>query len=141
MWLPPNVTSVHQPFDQGIIQNRKSHIRKQWVTFMARTFDEGSDLSKEMHVLRAIRWGISAWENDVTPATIQNCWARSQALDFGSRPTPQSSLWMESEELVNEIREGLYRMKAHGYLVEIPNVQEYISPYGEQMHDDKYLSY
>ena len=38
--------------------------------FMAQTFDQGRDLSKEMHVLRAIRCGISAWENDVTPATI-----------------------------------------------------------------------
>ena len=36
--------------------------------FMAKTFDEGK--AKEMHILRTIRWGISAWENDVTPATI-----------------------------------------------------------------------
>ena len=55
MWLPPNVTSEYQPLDQGIIQNWKTHVKKQFVMFMAKTFDEGKNLSKEMHVLRAIR--------------------------------------------------------------------------------------
>jgi hypothetical protein len=75
-FLPPNATSVHQPLDQGIIQNWKSHVKKQFVIFMAKTFDEGKDLSKEMHVLRAIRWGVSAWENDVERGTINKCWVR-----------------------------------------------------------------
>jgi hypothetical protein len=77
MFLPPNATSVHQPLNQGIIQNWKSHVKKQFVIFMAKTFDEGKDLSKEMHVLQAIRWGISAWENDVERKTIHKCWVRS----------------------------------------------------------------
>ena len=55
IWLPPNATSIHQPLDQGIIQNWKSYVKKQFVIFMAQTFDQGKDLSKEMHVLRAIR--------------------------------------------------------------------------------------
>ena len=64
--------------------------------FIAQTFDSGKELSKEMHVLRAIRWGISAWENDVIQATIQNCWSRSQVIDFGTRPFPPD-LWTESQ--------------------------------------------
>jgi hypothetical protein len=59
IFLPPNTTSYHQPLDQGIIQNWKAYVRKQFVIFMAKTFDDGKDFSKEMHVLRAIRWGIS----------------------------------------------------------------------------------
>ena len=62
MWLPSNTTSIHQPLDQGIIQNWKSNVKKQFIMFMAQTFDLGRDFSKEMNVLRAIRWGISAWE-------------------------------------------------------------------------------
>ena len=54
-WLPPNATSIHQPLDQGIIQNWKTHIQYQFVMFMAQTFDSGKDLSREIHVLRAIR--------------------------------------------------------------------------------------
>jgi hypothetical protein len=136
MWLPPNATSIYQPLDQGIIQNWKSYVKRQFVIFMARTFDEGKDLSKEMHVLRAIRWGISAWENDVTPATIQNCWARSQAVNFGQFPLPASDIWTESQQLVDDIRMGIYRMKQRGYLVEIPNIHDYISPYAKQVTDN-----
>lgn len=136
MWLPPNATSIHQPLDQGIIQNWKSYVKKQFVMFMATTFDKGKDLFEEMHVLRAIRWGISAWENDVSQATIQNCWARSQAIDFGQFPLPSPDLWTESQQLVQDIRQGLYRIKQQGYIVEVPNIHDYISPYSEQVDDD-----
>jgi hypothetical protein len=135
-WLPPNATYIHRPLDQGIIQNWKANVKKQFVMFMARTFDEGKDLSKEMHVLRAIRWGISAWENDVTPATIQNCWARSQAVDFGQFLLPPSEIWTESQQLVDDIRIGVHKIKQRGHLVEVPNMHEYISPYAEQVLDN-----
>ena len=136
MWLPSNTTSIHQPLDQGIIQNWKSNVKKQFIMFIAQTFDLGRDLSKEMNVLRAIRWGISAWENDVTPATIQNCWARSQCIEFGQFPLPPPDLWTESQELVDSIQQGVYRMKQKGYLVDIPNIYEYISPHNERVEDD-----
>ena len=140
MWLPPNATSVHQPLDQGIIQNWKSYVKKQFVTFMADTFDAGKDLSKEMHVLRAIRWGISALEQDVTPETIQNCWSRSQCINFGQFPLPPSDLWAESQQVVEDIQAALNRLHQQGAILKVPNIREYISPYAEQVHDDALLS-
>lgn len=104
--------------------------------FMAQTFDQGKDLSKEMHVLRAIRWGISAWENDVSPSTIQNCWARSQCLDFGQFPLPLTNIWTESQELIESIRLGLYRLRQSGHIISVPDTYSYISPYAEQVADD-----
>lgn len=136
MWLPPNATSVYQPLDQGIIQNWKAYIQQQFVMFMVQTFDNGKDLSKEMHVLKAIRWGISAWENDVTPATIQNCWARSQVIDFGARPLPAPDFWGESQPQLDSIRQILHRLKQSGYIANVPNVREYVSPYIEQVNND-----
>ena len=135
MWLPPNATSIYQPLNQGIIQNWKSHVKQRFVKFMAHTFDQGKDLSKEMHVLHAVRWGIEAWENDVTPTTIQNCWARSQAVNFGQFPRPPPDLWLESQHLVDEIQIGLSRMRQAGYILEVLNVQDYISPYAERVED------
>jgi hypothetical protein len=72
----------------------------------------------------------------VTPATIQNCWARSQAVSFGQFPLPASDIWTESQQLVDDIRIGIYRMKQRGYLVEVPNIHNYISPYAEQVTDN-----
>jgi xanthine dehydrogenase molybdopterin-binding subunit B len=54
-YLSPNATSIHQPLNQGIIQNWKSYIKNQFVIFIAKTFGKGKDLSKEMHVLCTIR--------------------------------------------------------------------------------------
>ena len=102
--------------------------------FIAQTFDSGKDLSREMHVLRAIRWGVLAWDNDVTPGTIQNCWARSQVIDFGARPFP-ADFWAESQPQVDAIRQALYRLRQSGYITDVPNVHEYISPYAEQVND------
>ena len=54
-WLPPNATSVYQPLDQGIIKNWKAVIRKEFIQFMARTFDSGQNLLLKMNVLRGCR--------------------------------------------------------------------------------------
>ena len=77
--------------------------------------------------------GIHAWEYDVTPSTIQSCWRRSQAIDYGAFPLFQrlvpQSVWTECEAEIDSIRRGLIRMKAHGYIQSIPNLHDYISPY------------
>ena len=54
-WLSPNATSVHQLLNQGIIKNWKAVIRKEFIQFMARTFDLGQNLLSKMNVLRACR--------------------------------------------------------------------------------------
>jgi hypothetical protein len=128
MFLPPNATSEYQPLDQGIINNWKTHVKKQFVLFMAKTFDEGKNLSEEMHVLRAIRWGVQAWEWDVSPATIQACWRRSQCLNYGIYPRTENP-WTESEEALDQLRRGLNHLKAVGFLQSVPNIKDYVSPY------------
>jgi predicted transcriptional regulator len=138
VFLPPNATSEYQPLDQGIIHNWKTHVKKQFVMFMAKTFDEGKNLSAEMHVLRAIRWGIQAWEEDVTLATIQSCWRKSQCIDFGSFPLPLN-VWTESEETIESIRQRLVQMRNRGFIQSIPNVKDYVSlysgPWNERIDD------
>jgi DDE superfamily endonuclease len=128
MFLPPNTTSEYQPLDQGIINNWKTNVKKQFVFFMAKTFDEGKNLSEEMHVLRAIRWGVQAWECDVTPTTIQACWRRSQCLNYGVFPCTENP-WTESEEALDQIRQGLNDLKSRGFIQSLPNLKDYVSPY------------
>ena len=70
----------------------------------------------------------------MTPSTIQNCWARSQVIDFGARPF-LPDFWAESQPQVDAIRQALYRLKQSGYITEVLNVHEYISPYAEQVND------
>jgi len=45
-------------------------IRKEFIRFMAETFDSGQNPVSKMNVLRAVRWGIDAWESSVILGTI-----------------------------------------------------------------------
>ena len=107
--------------------------------FIAKTFDKDKNLSKEIHVLRAIRWGIQAWEEDVTPTTIQSYWRRSQCINFGSFPLPSSNIWTESEETIELIRQRLVQIRNRGLIQSIPNIKDYISlysgPWSERIDD------
>jgi hypothetical protein len=115
IWLPANSTSI-QPLDQGIIQCWKTHIRDQFVSFMVKNFDNGENFKAMMAVLHAICWGISCWENDVSMATIQNCWAKSQCIDWGNEPSRstiivEGSQWDGLDSQLNGIRTQLQDLK------------------------------
>jgi hypothetical protein len=58
--LPLNTTSVCQPLDQGIIRTWKAYYRQQWLHYAISHFEEDRDPNKTMHILQAIRWGLSA---------------------------------------------------------------------------------
>ena len=108
---------------------------------MTKTFDEGKNLSKEMHVLQAIQWGISAWEFNVTKATIQACWSQSQCVNFDQFSQPPLDHWTESAEELNSIQQILYKMRNKEYILDVSsNIQEYISlysdPWSERVDDE-----
>ena len=80
IFLPPNVTSRHQPLDQGIIAAWKAHYKRKWLRYLMFEAEHGRDATQKIDILIAIRWGIQAWHNDVTETTIRNCWAKSGLL-------------------------------------------------------------
>lgn len=83
-FFPANTTSKTQPMDQGIIQTVKLKFRKRQLKFvinqMEKSDKSGSELLKEINVLKTIFWVSSSW-NEVDPSTIQKCFARC-GFDF-----------------------------------------------------------
>ena len=104
---------------------------------MAKTFNKGKELNKEIHVLRVIRQSISIQENNIKPLIIQNYQSRSQSINFRSRPLPLvlRDLQSDSRQEVDDIKQGLLRLCVVGYIIEVLNVKEYISPYSERVAD------
>lgn len=70
VFFPPNVTSVLQPMDQGVIRSLKSHYRKQVVVKIITAIDEGE--AEKITLLDAIMMLSAAWRK-VTKSTIAHC--------------------------------------------------------------------
>ena len=134
LWLPP--TSLRQPLHQGIIQNWKTLVRSQFVQFMVESFDAGQDPKPAMNVLRTIRWGISAWENDVSATVIRNCWIRSKVYDWsGSEDEdPDDNEWTDSQGLMAPIMNNLIILQRQGQIREPMSIQTFLNPVAEEVY-------
>lgn len=94
IFFPPNMTSIVQPMDQGIIKNLKHFYRKQIVLKMLSDI-ETNTLTK-IDVLIASRMLKFAWEQ-VGRETIINCFAKA---GFNSTVEPEVTVIID--ENVNE---------------------------------------
>ena len=77
VFFPPNVTSVIQPCDMGIIWNLKALYRKNVISRIITHIDAGSSvtvsqLAKEITLLDAMHMLKAAWQN-VKQVSIVNC--------------------------------------------------------------------
>ncbi|XP_046590225.1 jerky protein homolog-like [Neodiprion lecontei] len=75
-FFPPNVTSLIQPMDQGIIQTVKLHYEINLVNAIVEAQNENVTLIeflKTIDVHKVIFWIADAWKK-VKPTTIQKCW-------------------------------------------------------------------
>ena len=83
VFLPPNTASKLQPCDAGIIQNVKTHYRKQLLRHVLTYMDECScalELAKRINMLDAIMQLKNAWDG-VTPTPIEKCFAKCGFLE------------------------------------------------------------
>lgn len=74
-YFPPNMTSLLQPMDQGIIQNLKQHYRKRIVLKVLANMEEG--VSTTVTLLDAIRELSKTWNVNVKKQTIANCFRKA----------------------------------------------------------------
>ena len=122
-FLPPNVTSVLQPLDQGIIRSVKSQYRgqllRQMVIYLDQNnsveqFAKGIDLLKALFMLRRAFFLL-------TPQTIQNCFIKAGIMRT------------DLEVIENDIQETIIVPADVGLEVftDFVNTDENIECYGE----------
>lgn len=78
IFLPPNMTSVVQPMDQGIIKNLKHFYR----CLLVRNLLTDSFKNSQINVLDAARMCHNAW-SQVTETTIANCFRKAGFIKNG----------------------------------------------------------
>ncbi|KAG5801412.1 hypothetical protein H9Q74_012456 [Fusarium xylarioides] len=96
-WLPANTTALHQPIDQGIINNLKVYYKKIWLEVIMNAVFSGKNPLLEVTLLHAVQWAAEAWRS-VTDLTINNCWVASSLLGKRFGPITRPRDWDESRE-------------------------------------------
>ncbi|GBM41801.1 hypothetical protein AVEN_92018-1 [Araneus ventricosus] len=75
MFLPPNVTSLIQPMDQGIIQNLKMIYRKNFMRRLINAEGTLTEFQSSFTIKDAIYGLASSW-NAVKPRTLRRGWRK-----------------------------------------------------------------
>jgi len=87
-FLPPNITSLIQPLNLGVIQNLKVKYRATLVTYILEKIEDNLlepkstaiNISKKINILQAIQLISDSW-CDVSSQTIKNCFRKCDFLE------------------------------------------------------------
>jgi hypothetical protein len=75
VFLPPNVTSIVQPLDQGIIASFKNQYKKKLLWWVLSQHDDGTlkDFRKVVpNIKQAIMWSYEVW-SELDAQIVRNC--------------------------------------------------------------------
>jgi len=75
-YFPPNMTSVLQPMDLGIIKNLKQHYRHKLVLQRLEQMEKKQPMV-DVNILQAINIVAKAWRTKVSAQTIANCFRKA----------------------------------------------------------------
>ena len=102
---------------------------------------------KTMNILHGIRWGIEAWEQNVTSTTISNCWVKARVLGpkFGpqSEREAQDSGWKKAKEqdagiynaAVAQIGDSITLLAHQARIKSAMDIQTFLNPADEVVED------
>jgi DDE superfamily endonuclease len=76
VFFPPNMTSVLQPMDLGIIRCLKHHYRHELVLKRIQQIEERLPCS-DVNILEAINIVAKVWETKVSAETVANCFGKA----------------------------------------------------------------
>lgn len=107
-FFPPNVTSLIQPLDQGVLETLKRNYRKKLLQFLIQNLDEGNTVTealKKITVKDAVIWSSMAWD-EVKKSTLQKSWRKLFGIEKESDESAKLQEVSELVELANELPVG-----------------------------------
>ena len=100
-----------------------------------------------MNVLQAIRWGIDAWEQDVTETTINNCWVKSRVLSakYGpvNREEAENMGWHQKvkednssyDVVISSMAQQIHHLVHQDRIAKAMSITQFLNPQEEDVYD------
>jgi hypothetical protein len=105
VFFPPNLTSILQPCDLGIIRSMKHYYREKIVKTMVNCVEQEIEFPN-INVLDAINTMAEIWTVNVKPSTISNCFRKGGFVDLGASSAEcndENSMQNLGEENISEV--------------------------------------
>lgn len=99
-FFPPNLTSILQPMDKGIIRTIKVHYRNTIVLRLIDRIEKKLPVEK-LTVLDAINILSNIWDTKITPTIIRNCFRKAGFEDSHFNEEDEIPLSKFQEEIRN----------------------------------------
>ena len=103
VFLPPNITSVSQPMDQGEIRSLNPHYRGRVVRRLCRALDKTKTLPK-IYIPQTMKILLSSWEA-LSAQTIVNCFRKA-----GNTPEAQNAAITDADDPFSDLKESLQQL-------------------------------
>lgn len=119
--FPEKSPNSYQPLRLGVTQQLKTHYRKQWLGYMATSFDSGSSPIEMISLYHALCWITRNWRHDVVNATIYRAFRKSHLVqpqaDYLTAPKPPD---------MTELYEKVIRYNQSG--ISTRRLEEWLNP-------------
>uniref|UniRef100_A0A1B6GBH2 DDE-1 domain-containing protein n=1 Tax=Cuerna arida TaxID=1464854 RepID=A0A1B6GBH2_9HEMI len=104
IFLPPNVTSLLQPMDQGILNHVKLSYRKKLLRFLIENdSDSIRENLKKITIKDVIYWLAESWQN-TNESFLRKSWKKLRPeLEFEEAPDPTPVTQQELLNLVQQV--------------------------------------
>ena len=103
-FLPPNVTALLQPMDQGVLESIKRVYRKSILRdLVTQSTFTIQDFLKRIDMIKVVDTVASAWDM-VTPAAIRNSWKKLMPLPSSSMQISEAFEEVTNNEFVHFFR-------------------------------------
>ena len=116
-FLPPNITSITHPMDQGVIRSLKAKYHSRMIQKIIKAIDENKSIPK-VNILDAMKMLTVCWE-DVTEETVKVRFSESR-IPFKDQANAQSDL----HDPFIELRSNMEKLKFLG----VDEISEELAP-------------